>query len=599
VVVKVHVASLRAGGAKAAALHVRYIERDGVEKDGSKGKLYNADGPASAHVFQAPRFHERHQFRLIVSPEDADELNLTDYVRQFMARVERDLGRKLEWGAVNHYDTEHPHAHILIRGMDLDGREVRMERAYVARGLRHRAQELATFELGPRPEYDVMRQRRREMTQDRFTSLDREIERRSVDGRMVVRVGAQSARAQQYDSLLVGRLRHLEVYGLTERLSSTSWALMPRWQERLRELGERGDIIKEMHRALRADPARYRIVKPGLALGPDPAVPSPVVEGRVVKKGLADELRGSFFAVVETPSGGGLRVPLDARTAEAVREGDIVGLQTRPQKARREVDAELEAMARRNDGVYDPKLIEKAPAEPRTDLQTILLVDGQRERGYRRDGSGRGMPLAEVAKAHEMRLVELEKFGLVNRLNAGKWAVPTGLVEKLDARDKAEPRHRLFVQKQALGLADQVKHPGPVWLDRVNLEGFAYYGFGAEVREAVRKRQEVLRTFGIDPSDPARNRALRELERNVLARRIAATGGAQLLERMPPVFQGQIRLHQGADGHGYAEISDGTRFFLLPMTRDLQAMAGRTATVSRDPDGRMKVRELGRDRGGR
>ncbi len=83
-VVKVHVARLGAGGAKAAALHLRYIERAGVEKDGSKGVAYAADGPARVETFEQPRAGERHQFRFILSPEDAAELDLTAYVRRFM-----------------------------------------------------------------------------------------------------------------------------------------------------------------------------------------------------------------------------------------------------------------------------------------------------------------------------------------------------------------------------------------------------------------------------------------------------------------------------------------------------------------------------------
>src|ERR1700761_4068213 len=90
VIVKAHVMQMGARGAKAAALHLRYIARDGVEKDGSKGVLYGADGPVRLGAFEQPRFGERHQFRFIVSPEDAGELELTNYVRRLMARVEKD-----------------------------------------------------------------------------------------------------------------------------------------------------------------------------------------------------------------------------------------------------------------------------------------------------------------------------------------------------------------------------------------------------------------------------------------------------------------------------------------------------------------------------
>ncbi len=176
VVVKAHVHRLGGHGAQAAARHLRYIERDGVEKDGSPGVLYGPEGPAVRSTFEQPRLGERHQFRFIVSPEDARDLDLADYVRELMKRVEVDLGRSLEWAAVNHHDTDHPHAHVIVRGVCREGRQLRMDRAYVARGLRWSAQELATERLGPRLETEIQRTREREVHQERFTSLDREIE---------------------------------------------------------------------------------------------------------------------------------------------------------------------------------------------------------------------------------------------------------------------------------------------------------------------------------------------------------------------------------------------------------------------------------------
>src|SRR5580704_8854713 len=163
VVVKAHLLRMGATAAKAAALHVRYIERDGVEKDGSKGRLYDARGAVRARVFEQPRPGEKHQFRFIVSPEDGSELDLAAYVRRLMATLERDIGRKVEWAAVNHFDTGHPHAHIVVRGIDRDGRELRIDRGYISGGMRWRAQELATEELGPRREFEIRHAHEREV----------------------------------------------------------------------------------------------------------------------------------------------------------------------------------------------------------------------------------------------------------------------------------------------------------------------------------------------------------------------------------------------------------------------------------------------------
>ena len=263
VVVKAHVQKLGGRGAQAAARHLRYIERDGVEKDGSPGVLYGPEGQVARETFEQPRVRERHQFRFIVSPEDARDLDLTEYVRDLMKRVEVDLGRRIEWAAVNHFDTEHPHAHVVVRGVCLEGQQLRMDRAYIARGFRWSAQELATERLGPRLESEIQQTREREVRQERFTSLDREIERAAPDGRVEVERLVER-RGSPEPAVLVRRLERLENLGLAERVTSSAWVLAKDWQRRLRDLGERGDILKQMHRALDGgDGERFHVVRPG------------------------------------------------------------------------------------------------------------------------------------------------------------------------------------------------------------------------------------------------------------------------------------------------------------------------------------------------
>jgi type IV secretory pathway VirD2 relaxase len=321
VVVKVHVARMTRSGPRAAGLHLRYIQRDGVERDGSSGVLYGAEGPESAPEFEATRAGEKHQFRIIVAPEDGEKLDLTDYVRRFMQRVEQDAGRKLEWAAVNHYDTEHPHAHIVVRGVDRDGYQVRFDRHYVSHGLRERAQELATLELGPRREHEIQRVQRHEITQERFTSLDRDLERRSRDGALVLN-SRENARPIPA-TVLVARLRHLERMGLARKGHGAAWTLVPNWQRDLRELGMRGDILKQMHRDLKGDPSRYRILDRASA---DDAGAVDRIAGRVAAKGLSDELKGTGYAIVETVDRRAYHVQVDAKAFENIRVGDAVSV---------------------------------------------------------------------------------------------------------------------------------------------------------------------------------------------------------------------------------------------------------------------------------
>jgi len=193
VTIQAHVHRMNADGASAtAAAHLRYIERIDGGPDGAPATLYGPDGPVSREDFQKPQPGEQHQFRFVVSPEDAREVDLHDYVRRLMQRVERELGRSLEWVAANHFDTDHPHAHIVVRGVDLEGRRVRLSRQYISHGMRWTAQELATELLGPRLESEIQRTREREVVQERLTSLDREIERCASGSR----VDADSIRAR-------------------------------------------------------------------------------------------------------------------------------------------------------------------------------------------------------------------------------------------------------------------------------------------------------------------------------------------------------------------------------------------------------------------
>jgi type IV secretory pathway VirD2 relaxase len=551
VVAKAHYLRMTATGAKAATLHLRYIERDGVEKDGSKGVPYSSDGPARALDFETPRPGEKHQFRLIVSPEDAGELDLTAYVQGLMAAMEKDLGRRLEWAAVNHFDTDHPHAHIVVRGVDRKGREVRLDRGYISNGLRWRAQELATEELGPRPEHDIRRAKANEVTQNRFTSLDR----RAKDGHVQAR-----SRARGVDeSTLIARLEHLRALRLAERVGTTAWTLSPGWQDELRQLGSRGDIIKQIHRAVSGDPSRYRIVRPGQLLDPDK--PEATITGRVASKGLSDELKGAYFAIVETPTGTAYHLPLSARSAEQVRPGDIVSLTTKPAEPIRPVDHEIAEAARAGGGAYI--------LEPTMD----------------------GTP-----HPHARRLRDLERLGLAKPEAPDRWRIAPHLLEELAKYGREQPvRHRLLVRKEQLPLEEQVRHLGPVWLDKVEESSLAHWGLGAEVRRALNLRREAQRASGIAADEMRDHAKLQELERRAVGERMAARTGQQFLAETPDRFRGRFQV--GPAGVPYMVVTDGSRFVVVPRSHDACRFANRAVEVGRDAQGRLTIRPMDRDLG--
>ncbi len=305
----------------ALATHVIYLKREGAGREGESGQLFNeqadnADGRAFAERCEG----DRHHFRFIVSPEDAAELdNLKRYTRDLMSDMSRDLGTRLDWVAVEHWNTEHPHIHVLVRGRAGDGADLVIGRDYISRGLRARAEHLATLELGPRSEQDIQRGLERQVAADRFTPLDRALTRAAGrnEGMLDLRPGPEPA-GEIDRGLLVGRVRKLERLGLAEAVGPGLWRLSTEIEPTLRAMGECGDIIKAMHRALgRHSDARE--------LSVHGANDTPTIVGRLVERGLHDELKGSAYAVIDGVDGRAHHVRLrDLEATGDAAAGSIV-----------------------------------------------------------------------------------------------------------------------------------------------------------------------------------------------------------------------------------------------------------------------------------
>src|SRR5262245_36438378 len=237
----------------------------------------------------------------IVSPEDAAQLNdLRTFTRELMADVERDLGTRLDWVATDHWNTDNPHVHVLIRGKAEDGQDLVISRAYISRGFRDRAAERATLELGPRSELEIRTALEKEVDAERWTGLDRALRSLADENGGVVdlRPGAANEDSGRR-RLMLGRVKKLERLGLAEQVGPASWTMKPGLEQSLRDLSIRGDIIKTMHRAL-AGAGREPDVT-GFALHGDGSADQ--VLGRLVARGLHAELKGYAYAIVEGVDG--------------------------------------------------------------------------------------------------------------------------------------------------------------------------------------------------------------------------------------------------------------------------------------------------------
>lgn len=210
VVVKALVSRHRAGKARGSiGRHASYLGRESASADGKPGVFYDlSQDQAHARQEVMKWADDRHHFRLIVSPEHgADIPDMTAYVREVMRRVERDLDTKLEWVAVNHHNTDNPHTHVMIRGRREDGTDLVIPRRYISYGIRDRASEVATELLGERSAEQVLTAKAREVEAERFTSLDRLIERHLEDGKFDVSPARHIGFGAEDRQLVLGRLQ--------------------------------------------------------------------------------------------------------------------------------------------------------------------------------------------------------------------------------------------------------------------------------------------------------------------------------------------------------------------------------------------------------
>ena len=352
------------------ARHLNYLRRDGVTRDGERAKMFGPEtDDANVKEFTERCKDDRHHFRFIVSPEDASDMeDLKRFTRELMAQAEKDLGTKLEWVAVDHWNTDNPHVHVIVRGRADDGRDLVIDRDYIKSGMRDRAQDLITQELGPRTDLDISRALSRQVEAERWTQLDRQLVRDANEQGVIDVAPSPDRQPDAYLTQKVGRLRHLEHLGLAETIGSGQWIIAKEAESTLRDLGQRNDIIKRMHRALDEQgiargAADY--VLAGEAHG------APII-GRLVERGLDNELVGTAYAVVDGVDGRTHHIKLqDIESAGDSAPGSIVELRSfEDAKGERRValavrsDLSIEAQATANGATWlDRQLVARDPVD--------------------------------------------------------------------------------------------------------------------------------------------------------------------------------------------------------------------------------------------
>ncbi|KEQ53278.1 relaxase/mobilization nuclease RlxS [Sphingobium chlorophenolicum] len=468
VIVKASIVKLAGKGASAAAAHLRYLQRDGTTRDGTRGALYGRDIDAvDGKAFGERGAGDRHQFRFIVSPEDGDQYDdLKPLTRRLMNRLEEDLGTRLDWVAVDHFNTGHPHTHIVVRGKDERGADLIIARDYMTTGIRERAAELVDLDLGPRTHREIQQGLRAEVEQERLTSIDRAL----LKGADADQVVASHGRDTFDQTLRAGRLAKLARLGLAEPLGAGRFRLAPDLADTLRALGERGDIIRTMQRKFSraaveraaADQAIY-----------DPAAPDarPLV-GRVLVRGLADEHADRQYLIVDGVDGRSHYVGIGkgAETDAVLTHASVVRIEPiRPEI--RELDRTVAKIAAANDGRYD--------------VDAHLRHDPTATQAF--------------AETHVRRLEAMRRTaGIVEREPSGRWIIAPDHLERVAAYEAARLRDRpvAITTLSAQPLDRLVEADAATWIDRELMAGgpesVRDAGFGHDLRDAQARRRQWL-----------------------------------------------------------------------------------------------------------
>jgi hypothetical protein len=277
IIVKVHYFKHGGGGAAALSAHGSYIEREGARLDDEatphadylsrEGRQGFYDAPETGvdgreRLAQWGHEDSRH-FRIILSPENGQALSdLNSYTREVMARAEAELGRPVQWVAVNHWGTDNPHTHIVLRGRDGAGRPLSLPDSFIKHRFRDIARDVATERLGPRTPDDERRAKDREVRAPRLTSLDRAIgQELDPAGRVRMAALGQSVGHRDLAALMKARLVELSRLGLAQEFKRGIFALSPDWQDRLRALELHADIRRSMFSKDRGEKAPSRAVE--------------------------------------------------------------------------------------------------------------------------------------------------------------------------------------------------------------------------------------------------------------------------------------------------------------------------------------------------
>jgi type IV secretory pathway VirD2 relaxase len=579
-IIKARIVRLSGKGLANAHAHLRYVERDGTTRDGDPAQLYSRENDtADGKAFLERGQGDRHQFRFIVSAEDGDQYDdLKPLTRSLMQQVEKDLGTELDWVAVDHFNTGHPHSHILLRGVDDRGKDLIIARDYLGAGMRSRLEQIVERDLGPRTTLEIEHCLRQDISAERVTSTDRAL-MRDMDSERVV---TSQHRDPMFQSLRAGRLQKLEQLGLAGDMGGGRWKIAEGLDNKLRALGERGDIIKALNRTLKAKGLNRPSSTQRLHTLAG-SIDKPII-GRMVARGLSDEYRDRHYLIVDGIDGHVHYVDIGKGDVVApIPKDSVVEISPRSSGVR-VVDQTIASVAAANEGRYD--------------IDAHLAHDPSASERY--------------AESHVRRLEAMRRTsGGVERAADGSWSIAPNHLERVADYERKLGQDRPVIVKSlsTLSLDAQRQFNGATWLDQelVSDAHTPVYnaGFGKEVKAALTQRRQWLMAqgfgekgeYGLWKPSPNMLDTLRRRELLRVASQLSGELGLNFAESSNgDRIEGTVKRHIDLAQGRFALIEKSREFTLVPWRDVLEKQIGKqVGGIMRDSGVSWTI---GRGRGG-
>ena len=215
--------------------------------------------------------------------------------------------------------------------------------------------------------------------------------------------------------VMIGRVKFLERYGLSSEVETGQWVISDRAEDTLKELSDRNDIIKTMHRALTSHGLEEergidQYVRHGVR-------PGEKITGRVLAKGLAgDEMDERVYFVIDGVDGRVHHVEFpDGSHLKDIGRDMIVEVGPAA-SGPRAADRNIALNTGEKDRIYRPS-------------RHLERIRGQFERELKDPES--------FVRSHVRRLEALRRAGHVERLDEDHWKVPVDIIERGQTYDRA------------------------------------------------------------------------------------------------------------------------------------------------------------------